>query len=409
MWKFGTLTISPFDWLEAGYFYYRPSDLVWLGGDPGRYLDKGFNLKLIHRFKNKTNIALGFDDFAGTGYFSKEYLVVSKEIENTKYSLGIGWGKFDGENPIKNPLSIISTDLRYRPIRSSNDQNGGSLTYDKWFRGDVGIFGGLEHNFVNLKGLRFKIEYDPFNYFDFSAQNRTDAKRSLRDKDIPINIGLSYQLNKFITIDGSYIKGNQFNININFAISFNDQLYKKEKFQPELKASSNGAKVKNIFYEDLLYNLNKNKLLLQTANLNDTNLDISISTSEHRNAIRSASYVAFIANDIAKANKVNLSTINVSHINAGVESNNIKFQANYFNKENIAPIELNIRNAVLDSGDPSGYYEDEFKPSVNFPVIFSSVSPAIVSHIGNPEKFYYGGINLSYTGEIQFSRNIFQI
>ena len=57
MWKFGTLTISPFDWLEAGYFYYRPSDLVWLGGDPGRYLDKGFNLKLIHRFK-KANFIL---------------------------------------------------------------------------------------------------------------------------------------------------------------------------------------------------------------------------------------------------------------------------------------------------------------------------------------------------------------
>ena len=29
IWKFGTLTITPLDWLEASYFYYRPSDLVW--------------------------------------------------------------------------------------------------------------------------------------------------------------------------------------------------------------------------------------------------------------------------------------------------------------------------------------------------------------------------------------------
>ena len=43
--KLGTLTVSPFDWLEASYFYYRPDDLLW-GGGKGLYLDKGFNVKL---------------------------------------------------------------------------------------------------------------------------------------------------------------------------------------------------------------------------------------------------------------------------------------------------------------------------------------------------------------------------
>ena len=31
IWKFGTLSVSPFNWLEASYFYYRPSDLRWEG------------------------------------------------------------------------------------------------------------------------------------------------------------------------------------------------------------------------------------------------------------------------------------------------------------------------------------------------------------------------------------------
>ena len=31
IWKFGTLSVSPFNWLEASYFYYRPSDLEWQG------------------------------------------------------------------------------------------------------------------------------------------------------------------------------------------------------------------------------------------------------------------------------------------------------------------------------------------------------------------------------------------
>ena len=44
--KLGTLTVSPFSWLEASYFYYRPDDLLW-GGTKGLYLDKGFNVKFF--------------------------------------------------------------------------------------------------------------------------------------------------------------------------------------------------------------------------------------------------------------------------------------------------------------------------------------------------------------------------
>ena len=50
-----------------------------------------------------------------------------------------------------------------------------------------------------------------------------------------------------------------------------------------------------VFYEDLLHNLNNNNLLLQTASLSKEKLDISISTSQHRNAIRSSSYAGSIA------------------------------------------------------------------------------------------------------------------
>ena len=34
IFKYGALVVSPFDWLEASYFYYRPSDLSW-GGTKG--------------------------------------------------------------------------------------------------------------------------------------------------------------------------------------------------------------------------------------------------------------------------------------------------------------------------------------------------------------------------------------
>ena len=55
--------------------------------------DKGFNLKF--RLKEQDNfpaIAIGLMDFAGTGYYSSEYIVSSYAINNVDMHFGIGWG-----------------------------------------------------------------------------------------------------------------------------------------------------------------------------------------------------------------------------------------------------------------------------------------------------------------------------
>ena len=66
------------------------------------------------------------------------------------------------------------------------------------------------------------------------------------------------------------------------------------------------------------------------------------------------------------------------------------------NLDSDVPIEIVKRNTEFDSGDPLGYLENEFQPSLSFPIIFSNLSPAIVSHIGNPEKFYFGGLDFNF-------------
>ena len=396
--------------MEASYFYYRPSDLIWEGNSKrGHYLDKGFNVKFIYRPKsnNIPNIAIGLDDFAGTGFFNREYVVATSIHHNIQYSLGIGWGKFAGKNSFKNPLSEFSSSLLSRPKVSDNYNLGGSLSYDQWFRGNASVFGGLEWRVPNVNGLNFKLEYDPFNYLDFSAPNRSDANYEIRKKDSDLNIGLSYALNKHLTIDASYIKGNTFNISFNIGITFNDSLVTKQKFEPTVIKQDGLKKEKSVFYENLLFNLNNNRLFLQTSTLHKNgNLDLAISTSDHRNAIRSSSYAAHISREVANLNDIDLRLINVAHVNAGIELNNISYIAAYFSAEKNVPIELKVRNSILDSGNTNEFLQAEFRPVINFPVIFSSISPSIVSHLGNPEKFYFGGINLQYISEVQFSRNL---
>ena len=129
----------------------------------------------------------------------------------------MGWGKFVGKNSFKNPLSEFSSSLSTRPSISDNYKLGGSPSYDQWFRGNATIFGGIEHSLSFAKGLNLKLEFDPLDYLNFSANNRGDAIYALRNKDSDINIGLSYSLNKHMTIDASYIKGNTFNLSFNLA------------------------------------------------------------------------------------------------------------------------------------------------------------------------------------------------
>ncbi len=404
------MSVSPFNWLEASYFYYRPTDLIWKGDlKRGHYLDKGFNVKFIYRPRNSKipNFAIGLDDFAGTGYFTKEYLVASKELKNTKISLGMGWGGFAGENSFENPLSSFKSSFKFRPTTSDNGDLGGTPAYNRWFRGDASIFGGIDLLIPKFNGLRFKIEYDPYNYFDLSAKNRPDAIENIRKKDSNINFALNYQINNLVTAEASFIKGNTFNLSFNVGINFNNSFIRKKDFNPKLSKPSNvNPDPKFAFYEDLLNNLNQNNLYLQTSSLDNNNLNVSVSTSEHRNSIRSSSYVSYIANKVAKSNDIDLGTIKVTQINAGVELNKISYIANYLNDDSETPLEVIIRNTAFEAGNNQSYKKNEFRPIVNFPVIFSSISPTISSHIGNPEKFYFGGLNIQYLSEIQFRRNL---
>lgn len=351
-------------------------------------------------------VALGLDDFAGTGFFTREYIVTTQELRDLKVSLGLGWGKFVGSNNLNNPLAVLSNKFSTRPLVSDNYDLGGTPSYDKWFRGNATVFGGVEYFLPEINGLSIKLEYDPYDYMDFSANNRGDASVIRRMKDSNINVGLSYKFNNFFTIDAAYIKGNTFNLTFNTAITFNDKLRGKPKFNPSIKTKDNKEKSERVFYEDLLYNLNNNNLLLQTASINKNKLDISISTSQYRSAIRSSSYAGNVAKKVIKDHDIDINEITISHINAGVELNNISYVANHLDTDKNIPIEIIKRYTKFDSGNKDSFKSHKFKPSVKFPAVFSSFSPILVNHIGNPEKFHFGGIDIQHTSEIQFNRNL---
>ena len=232
--KLGTLTVTPFDWLEASYFYYRPHDIAW-GGKVGSDLDKGFNVKFSYRPRSQflPTIAIGLDDFAGTGRFTKEYDVTTYNFNHFKLTAGIGWGKFVGDvHKIKNPLSIFSDSFSSRNEISKFADKGGNITLDKFFRGDAVLFGGVEIPLDRKDKFSIKFETNPFDHFQFGSGVFSYKSNRLRKTDSNYNVGLSYKFNEYGNLDISFIKGNTVNFNFSLGFSSKKPLRKKEKFKP---------------------------------------------------------------------------------------------------------------------------------------------------------------------------------
>jgi hypothetical protein len=408
--KQGTITVTPFSWLEASYFYYRPDDLLW-GGVRGLYLDKGFNVKFSHKPKSilLPRIAIGLDDFAGTGQFTKEYIATTYSLNNIKLTTGLGWGKFVGDSGIRNPLSIFDNRFSQRGTSSDNYNLGGSLSYDLWFRGKATFFGGIELSVPHIKDLTFKLENNPFDYFKFSCcgEGLSDESYKVRTKEADYNYGISYKYKDYGNIDLSYIKGNSWNLSFSIGFSAKKNHRKKNKFNPKIANSNYQQQTKkNEFYLDLLENLNNNKLYLQTANLSEKSLNITIDPAEHINPIISSSRAAYISHEILKYNKFNIKKIEVGHLVRGIKLNSIAYNSSDLDLADRYPDVLIKKNSNIKNPDPISHRSHEFKPKVKFPVVINSISPDFRTHVGSPERFLYWGLGIKINSEIQLNRGL---
>ncbi len=108
-------------------------------------------------------VAVGLQDFIGTGIWSGEYVVASRRFGPFDATLGLGWGRLGTAGDLGNPLGVVSPALERRPRRVGE---GGSINVIPFFRGaEAALFGGLDYAlpavatpFGVVEGLRAKVE-----------------------------------------------------------------------------------------------------------------------------------------------------------------------------------------------------------------------------------------------------------
>jgi len=190
-----TFQATPFIETSFRYSIFNPRDRVQ-SLDQNRDRSYEVKLRLLQESARLPALAIGIRDILGTGVWSGEYLVASKLIGRLDVSGGLGWGRFAGRESFSNPLRFFSDGFEERSSGSVGGVVGGEIRGESFFRGGVGVFGGVRYSLPNLP-LDLIAEYSSDDY------RREVALNSVTDSS-PVNVGIEWRVSEGLSIAASY-------------------------------------------------------------------------------------------------------------------------------------------------------------------------------------------------------------
>ena len=372
-------TFSPYSWFEGSFFYNDMNALRYNGKiDNQSNKDKGFSakIKLLNQDNFMPSLAIGFEDLAGTGYFSSEYLVAGYSYENLKFNFGLGWGRLGSLSNLSNPLKLISDSFDTRD--NFTNKKGGMFEPGSYFSGDSGLFGSLTYDLGLDYDLVLKIEYDTNN---FSSQRGYNAIETSR-----YNYGISFKPISWMQIGMYHTEGNDSAFNIYFSRDFS--LFVETSIESKKRYHT------NTFYNDLLTDLASEGILVQEADYDTASniLRIKYIQLKHNNE----TYVAnLLAQNISESNEFKETKFQLIPQNGSVAKKQINLQP------------YKSRSSKVDY-DKTLHQDYEFTPIIQYPFYEYELSPSVKSHIGSPAGFYFGQLILNFNFNIGF-RNSYEL
>ena len=205
-----TLSFQVTDRLTGTFRYTRAEGIV--GG--GETFDRSFDAR--YRFLDESrwlpSMAVGLQDFGGTGLYSGEYVVATKTVvPNVTVTGGIGWGRLGSRGGFTNPLGALDSRFETRPGRDVGDR-GGEFEIDTFFRGDAALFGGVQWRATDA--LTLSAEYSSDAYERETRFGGVDA-------DSPFNFGATYRTTRGVVVGAHYLYGSEFGITATVALNPN--------------------------------------------------------------------------------------------------------------------------------------------------------------------------------------------
>ena len=405
----GSIMGYPFDWFEASYQYTDVnnklySDSIAFSGKQS-YKDKSFDAK-FRLFKETTylpQVAIGFRDFGGSSLFAAEYIVGSKLIGNIDFTLGMGFGTLSNDT-ISNPFTNLSSRFETRRTDTRGDTQGGEINYATFLAGErAGIFGGVEIFLPRFGGTRLKIEYDSTNY----GPDGEGYLPVAQDKEF--NYSFIYPVTKNFHLKLGYIRNNTLNFGFSLAGNYaSKDPYIAKRDKPKdipnaevLRTFVNAEEAEYLYKSSLKY-LSESRLLLQTAQVDNSRLTVTYAQSRFLSNPVALGRMSRILDQISPELIDEFTLIN---INADTGMFAVDIPRDDFRKY----LDLNKTDALLESveiyqAEPGVHNTHDYQPKPLLPQTLWKFSPAIRSQIGGPDGFYFGDLSLSVHSETIITR-----
>lgn len=212
-YRLWSVSIQLFDWMESTVRYTDVRTRLY-SNSPGfsgdqTLKDKGIDVKfrLWQESYYLPQVAVGFRDFGGTGFFESEFIALSKRWGDLDFHLGLGWGYLGTSGNISNPFCQVKDSFCQRPGGYSG--RGGKIDYDQFFKGPAALYGGIAYQ-TPWQPLRLKLEYEGNNYIADRAGELEQASRW--------NIGAVYRWGNF-DFDLNYQRGNTLGFGVHYKLN----------------------------------------------------------------------------------------------------------------------------------------------------------------------------------------------
>ncbi len=198
-----TLTFQITPRLTGSFRYSATKDLTPTFSN---YYDRSFDIRyrILDEGRYHPAVAIGLQDFVGTGLLAGEYVVATKSIgKKLRVTGGVGWGRLgsyasDGSTGSRPPFSFAGVGT------------GGDFEADNWFHGDLALFGGASYH-VNDR-LSFSVEYSSDAY-------DVEKRAGIVKRSSPWNFGMAYKVSDDIALRAFSLHGEEIGASVTFSLN----------------------------------------------------------------------------------------------------------------------------------------------------------------------------------------------
>ncbi|MEZ9394599.1 YjbH domain-containing protein [Vibrio splendidus] len=414
---FYNVSLQLMPWLETTIRYTQTQDVLYSGdnaGDPNcsannfsgcnTHADKGidFKVRLIEEGYYLPELSVGVRDFGGTGLFDGEFVAASKRFGPLDVTLGMGWGYMGTSGNVTNPFCKASDKYCERP--SDTKGNGGSVDFERWFKGDAAIYGGLEYQ-TPYKPLTLKLEYDSNDYSqDYPVTNGA----AVMTQHTPWNVGAVYRFTDWATAKVSYERGDTLTMGFDLTTNFNEIASVWRDTEAATLRPSEASSMDEVELAELTQELETVAGYDQAQILVDDNtLIVKGEQVKYRNREvaleRGATVIANHVPDYIDTYKI-VETSNAGELNqTAIDANQFKQVATYQYLDSeiqdaAQPSDVESKSAIAYR-EGITYYDDRERFDV-------SVAPNLAQSFGSAEDFYLYALGLYTNASFWATNNI---